>query len=98
MLTNAHAEFMDLINRIFKPTLDQYIIIFIIAILMYSKDPQEHVIHLIQVLDTLWQHRLYVKLSKCSFWLNQISFLSYMVYGDGVSVDRSKVEAIINWS
>lgn len=66
-LTNAHAAFIDLMNRVFQHTLDQYIIVFINEILVYSKRLEEHAMHLIEVLETLHQNQLYVKLSKCSF-------------------------------
>ena len=68
-LTNAPAAFMDLMNRVFKPYLDRFVIIFIDDILIYSKSRAEHEQHLRIILQTLREHQLYVKLSKCNFWL-----------------------------
>ena len=73
-LTNAPAAFMDLMNRIFKPYLDQFFIVFIDDILIYSDSGEEHAEQLRIVFQTLWEHRLYVKLSKCQFWLDSVAF------------------------
>ena len=66
-LTNAPAAFMDLMNGVFKEFLDQSVIVFIDDILVYSKNPKEHEVHLIEVLRTLREHALYAKFSKCDF-------------------------------
>ena len=68
-LTNALAAFMDLMNRVFKPYLDNFVIVFIDDILIYSKNEVEHEEHLRTTLQTLKEHQLYAKLSKCEFWL-----------------------------
>ena len=96
-LTNAPAAFMDLMNRIFRPYLDQFVIVFIDNILIYSGSGEEHVEHLRIVLQTLREHRLYAKLSKCQFWHDSVAFLGHIVSAEGVSVDPQKVEAILNW-
>ena len=72
-LTNAPAAFMDLMNRVFKPYLDKFVVVFIYDILIYSKSHVEHGEHLRIVLQTLRTHQLYEKLSKCEFWLNSVS-------------------------
>ena len=72
-LTNAPAAFMDLMNRVFKPYLDKFVVVFIDDILIYSKSHVEHGEHLRIVLQTLRTHQLYAKLSKCEFWLNSVS-------------------------
>ena len=74
-LTNAPVAFMDLINRVFRPYLDQFIMVFINDILVYSINEQEHEQHLKIVLQTLREKKLYAKLSKCYFWLKEVSFL-----------------------
>ena len=66
-LTNAPVDFMDLMNRVFRPYLDWFVIVFIDDILVYSRSELEHEIHLGLVLQTLRQHRLYAKFSKCEF-------------------------------
>ena len=97
-LTNAPAAFMDLMNRVFQPYLDMFVIVFIDDILVYSRSEAEHVEHLRVVLQTLQDRQLYSKLDKCEFWLLQIYFLGHVVSRDGVSVDPSKVEAVLRWN
>ncbi|XP_038976501.1 uncharacterized protein LOC120107335 [Phoenix dactylifera] len=97
-LTNAPAAFMDLMNRIFKPYLDQFVVVFIDDILAHSKSSQEHEEHLRIVLQTLREKKLYAKLSKCEFWLDSIFFLGHVISKEGVSVDLMKVEAVVGWS
>ncbi|KAL0553582.1 hypothetical protein IC582_007482 [Cucumis melo] len=95
-LTNAPAVFMDLMNRIFHRYLDQFVIVFIDDILVYSVDRESHEEHLRIVLQTLREKQLYAKFSKCEFWLEQVVFLGHVVSAKGVSVDPQKVEAIVN--
>lgn len=96
-LTNAPAAFMDLMNRVFKPYLDQFVIVFIDDILVYSSSEEDHREHLGIVLETLRRERLYAKFSKCDFWMKKVAFLGHVISGDGVSVDPAKIEAIKNW-
>ena len=96
-LTNASAAFMDLMNRVFHPYLDQFVVVFIDDILVYSKDAQDHEQHLRMVLQILREKKLFAKLSKCEFWLNEVSVLGYIVYVEGIRVDPTKIEAIVNW-
>ncbi|GAU51168.1 hypothetical protein TSUD_412030 [Trifolium subterraneum] len=96
-LTNAPAVFMDYMNRIFQPYLDKFVVIFIDDILIYSKDPQEHAEHLRIVVNILREKQLYAKFSKCEFWLSEVKFLGHVISQGGVSVDPSKVEAVLNW-
>jgi len=78
-LTNAPVAFMDLMNRVFRPYLDKFVVLFIDNILVYSRTKEEHVEHLRIVLQTLREHKLYAKLSKCEFWLSKVTFLGYVV-------------------
>ncbi|WJZ99665.1 hypothetical protein VitviT2T_018087 [Vitis vinifera] len=96
-LTNAPIAFMDLMNRVFKPYLDQFVVVFIDDILVYSKSMEEHEHHLSIVLQTLKDKQLYVKLNKCEFWLDNVSFLRHVVTKDGISADPGKVDAMSNW-
>ena len=96
-LTNAPAAFMDLMNRVFQPYMDQFVVVFIDDILVYSKDAQEHERHLRIVLETLREKKLYAKLSKCDFWLKEVSFLGHIVSAEGIRVDPAKIEAVVNW-
>lgn len=97
-LTNAPAAFMDLMNRTFQPYLDQFVVVFIDDILVYSGSQGDHKQHLRVVLDTLRKERLYAKLSKCEFWLNSVSFLGHVISNNGVAVDPQKIKAILDWS
>ena len=74
-LENALAAFMDLMNHVFRPYVDQFVVVFIDEILVYSKDWENHDTHLRVVLETLRKEQLYMKLSKYEFWLNEVSFL-----------------------
>ena len=96
-LTNAPAAFMDLMNRVFKPYLDEFVVVFIDDILIYSKSTIEHENHLRLALQILRDKKLYAKLSKCEFWLFSISFLGHVINEEGISIDLSKIEAIVNW-
>uniref|UniRef100_A0A2N9GX41 Reverse transcriptase n=1 Tax=Fagus sylvatica TaxID=28930 RepID=A0A2N9GX41_FAGSY len=88
-LTNAPAVFMDLMNRVFHEYLDRFVIVFIDDILVYSKSLEEHEDHLRIVLQILRDKKLYAKLKKCEFWLNQVVFLGHVVSKDGITVDPS---------
>ncbi|XP_043805273.1 uncharacterized protein LOC122721498 [Manihot esculenta] len=102
-LTNAPAAFMDLMNRIsgyysiFHPFLDQFVVVFIDDILVYSKTKEEHDRHLRIVLQMLREKQLYAKFSKCEFGLNEISFLGRVVSAEGIRVDPKKIETILAW-
>ncbi|KAI3792869.1 hypothetical protein L2E82_06760 [Cichorium intybus] len=96
-LTNAPAAFMDLMNRVCRPFLDRSVIVFIDDILIYSKSKDEHEKHLREILDLLRRVKRYAKFSKCEFWLDEVQFLGHVICKDGVKVDPSKVEAVMNW-
>ena len=74
-LTNASATFMDLMHRVFQPYLDQFVVVFVDDILIYSQSEEEHEDHLRVVLYILRDHQLYAKFSKCEFFLTLIKFL-----------------------
>ncbi|GJR61092.1 putative nucleotidyltransferase, ribonuclease H [Tanacetum coccineum] len=96
-LTNAPAIFMDLMNRVCRPYLDKFVIVFIDDILIYSKTQEEHVEHLRLVLELLKKEKLYAKFSKCEFWLREVQFLGHVINGNRIHVDPSKIEAVKNW-
>jgi hypothetical protein len=95
-LTNAPAYFMYLMNSVFMPELDKFVIVFIDDILVYSENEQDHAEHLRIVLTRLRDHQLYAKFSKCEFWLKIVPFLSH-VSKNGISVDPSKVQEVMDW-
>ena len=86
-LTNTPAAFMDLMNRVFQPYLDKFVIVFIDDILVYSGSPEEHSKYLRIMLQTLREWQLYAKLSKFQFWLDRVAFLGHVISVEGVSVD-----------
>ena len=96
-LTNAPAAFIDLMNQVFRPYLDRFVIVFIDDILVYSRSELEHERHLGLVLQTLRRHQLYARFNKCEFWLSRVGFLGHVVFADGIYVDPHKVEAVANW-
>ena len=96
-LINAPVAFMDLMSRVFHPYLDQFVVVFIDDILMYSQDAQKHEQYLRIVLQIMRGKQLFEKLSKCYFWLKEVSFLGYIVSAEGIRVDPMKIEAIVNW-
>ena len=97
-LTNAPAVFMDLMNQIFRPYLDRFVVVFIDDILVYSRDEEEHAEHLRIMLQILREKQLYAKFNKCEFWLREVGFLGHIVSAEGIRVDPSKISAIVNWS
>jgi hypothetical protein len=96
-LTNAPAHFTYLMNLVFMPELDKFLVVFIDDILIYSKSKEEHATHLRVVLTRLREHKLYAKFSKCKFWLDQVIFLGHILSVEGVAVDPGKVKDILEW-
>jgi hypothetical protein len=96
-LTNAPAYFMNLMNKVFMDYLDKFVVVFIDDILIFSRSKEEHEGHLRIVLQTLREHQLYAKLSKCDFWLDQVTFLGHILTAGGVAVDPIKVKDVLNW-
>ncbi|XP_069145564.1 uncharacterized protein [Solanum lycopersicum] len=96
-LTNAPAAFMSMMNGIFKPYLDLFVIVFIDDILINSKSKKEHEENLRILFELLREKRLYAKFSKYEFWLDSLSFLGHLVSKDGVMVDPSKIEVVYSW-
>jgi hypothetical protein len=83
---------MYLMNSVFIPELDKFVVVFIDDILVYSRNEDEHTMHLHIVLQRLRDHHLYAKISKCDFWLKEIKFLGHTISQDGISVDPEKVQ------
>jgi hypothetical protein len=96
-LTNAPAYFMYLMNSVFMPELDKFVVVFIDDILIYSKTKEDHANHLRVVLQRLCDHHFYAKFSKCQFWLGSVKFLGHTISSEGISVDPTKVQEVMDW-
>ena len=96
-LTNAPATFMHMMNSIFRPYLDKFVIVFLDDILIYSRSLAEHRRHVRQALDLLRENRLYANAKKCSFFKESLSFLGHVVSAEGISMEKDKVKAIQDW-
>jgi hypothetical protein len=92
----APAHFMYLMNSVFMPELDKFVMVFIDDMLIYSKSTEDHEEHLRVVLPRLWDHQLYAKFSKCEFWINEVSFLGHVISSEGITVDPSKVHDVLD--
>ncbi|GJX31560.1 putative reverse transcriptase domain-containing protein [Tanacetum coccineum] len=97
-LTNAPAVFMDLMNRVCKPYLDKFVIVFIDYILIYSKNKKEHEGHLKLILRLLKKEELFAKFSKCEFWLSKVQFLGHVIDSEGIHVDPAKIKSDKDWA
>ena len=96
-LTNAPAYFMYLMNSVFVPELDKFVVVFIDDILVYSENEQDHAKHLKIMLTQLQEHQLYAKFSKCELWLKKVPFLGHILSKEGIAVDPSKVQEVMDW-
>ncbi|GJZ48041.1 putative reverse transcriptase domain-containing protein [Tanacetum coccineum] len=93
-LTNAPAVFIDLMNRVCKPYLDKFVIVFIDDILIYSRNKEEHEDHLRIILELHKKEKLYAKLSKCDFWISIVQFLRNVIDNQGIHVDPTKIKVV----
>jgi hypothetical protein len=96
-LTNAPTYFMFLMNTVFMPKLDKFMVVFIDDILVYSENEKDHEEYLRIILTRLRDHKLHAKFSKCEFWLKKVPFLGHILSENGVSVDPSKVQEVMDW-
>jgi hypothetical protein len=96
-LTNAPAHFIYLMNSVFMPELDKFVMVFNDDILVYSKSTDKHEEHLRVVLQWLRDHQLYAKFSKCEFWIYEVSFLGHVISPEGIIVDLGKESDVLDW-
>ena len=83
-------------NLVLMPELDKFVVVFIDDILIYSRNEEDHAEHLRVVLTRLREHKLYAKFSKCEFWLRKVPFLGHVLSENGISVDPSKVQEVMD--
>jgi hypothetical protein len=95
--TNAPEHFIYLMNSMFMPELDKFVVVFIDDILIYSKSEEEHVWHLRVILQWLQDHQPYAEFSKCASWLKKVPFLRHIISAEGIAVDPSKVQEVLDW-
>lgn len=96
-LTGTPGCFQTLMNNIFRPHLDEFVMVYLDDILIYSKTRKEHLKHLRIVLDTLRKEKLYGKLSKCHFMTQEVEYLGHIITPAGIKVDKRKIEAVAKW-
>eukprot|EP00253_Pinus_taeda_P029197 PITA_29197 len=96
-LCNAPATFMRVMNDLFQPFIDEFVLVYLDDILVFSKSWVEHVCHVKKVLNVLEKEKLFVKLSKCEFGKTYLGYLGHIVGHGQLKIDPSKVEAIVNW-
>jgi hypothetical protein len=97
-LNNVVAYFMYLMNKVLMEYLGKFVVVFIDEILVFSRNEEEHEGQLRLVLQKLWEHQLYAKISKCDFWLKEVSFHGHIITDGGIAVDLSKVQDVLNWN
>jgi hypothetical protein len=96
-LTNAPPHFIYLMTSVFMLELDKFVVVFIDDILIYSNSEEEHAQHLRVILQRLRDHQLYAKFNKCAFWLKEVPFLGHVISVEGIAVDPSKVQEVLDW-
>jgi hypothetical protein len=97
-LCNAPATFMRVMNDVLRPFLDDFVIVYLDDILIFSKSREEHIEHVKKVLDVLRKEQLFLKLSKCEFGKTSLIYLGHIVGGGELKIDPSKVKVILEWS
>jgi len=96
-LSNVLNTFTRLMNKVLKPFIGHFVVVYLNHILVYSQNERELVDHLKQVFEVLRRHKLDGKVEKCEFFTRQLTFLGYVVLTQGIQVDQTKIEAIQSW-
>jgi hypothetical protein len=93
-LTNAQTTFMRLMDDVLRPFTNSFVVVYLDGVLIFSRMWEEHMQHIQQVLSTLRQHKLYANLEICSFGMNRVQYLGYIVDENGVHVDTANIQII----
>ncbi|KAE8798064.1 hypothetical protein D1007_26675 [Hordeum vulgare] len=96
-LANAPPTFYQMMNYIFSTFKNEFVLLYLDDILVFSETEEEHEEHLRLVLDKLREHKFYAKFSKCEFWLKEVVYLGHIISAEGIQVDPSKVQDIVEW-
>ena len=96
-ITSSPSTFMDLMNKVFKPVFDVFVIVFKEEILVYSRSEEDHANHLRKILQILCDRKLYAKFSKCEFLLKFVAFLGHVVSNEGIICDKQMIKAVKRW-
>jgi hypothetical protein len=96
-ICNVSETFMFVMNDVSRPFLDDFVIVYLDEILIFSGTWDEHVRHVKKVLDTLQREKMYVKLSKCEFGKTALVYLGHIVGGGQLKINPSKIDVIVNW-
>jgi hypothetical protein len=96
-LKNAPTAFMRLMDDVLFPFTNSFVMVYLYDILIFNRTWEEHMQHIQQVLNTLRQNKLYANLEKCSFGMNRVQNLGYIVDEHGVHVDPAKIQLICDW-
>ena len=96
-LTNAPAAFQAYINHVLRGLVDDFCIVYLDDILIFSKTEEEHTDHLQQICERLRQAELYAKLPKCQFYKKEMEFLGFIITPEGIKMDPQRIQTIQEW-
>jgi len=96
-LSNALNTFMKMMNDMFKPFIDIFIIVYFNDILVYNKDKKEHCNPLQEVFQTLKSQKFYANLKKFEFFTSSFVFLGFVAFNEGMKMDLKKIKVILSW-